>query len=112
MSIISQLSQGEFVGIVSDNFGEEIDRKIFRGKIQVEKNRLDQIKKPIPKVIENEELDKIIHGNFDRIVEEVDIIIENLLHADDNDDGEEDLSLTDKKDNNDDDNLSFLDEDF
>jgi TraM recognition site of TraD and TraG len=79
VSVISQLSQGEFVGLVSDNFGEEIERKIFRGKIKVDKDRLDQIKKPIPNIIEDEDLVKIINGNFDRIVEEVDIIVENLL---------------------------------
>ena len=77
---ISQLSQGEFVGVVSDNFGEEIDRKIFRGKIKVE-DRYDQVKKPMPTFFEKEQLDEIINGNFNRIVEEVDIIINSELYG-------------------------------
>ncbi len=79
VSTISQLSQGEFVGIVADNFGEEINRKIFRGKIKVDK-RIDQIKKPIPETIEEENLDELIEGNFNRIVTEIDILISNELN--------------------------------
>jgi hypothetical protein len=92
VSVISQLSQGEFVGIISDNFGEEVERKIFRGKIKVEKNRTDQIKKPLPKVIDEEDFDKLISGNFDRIVEEVDILIDNLLYADEENDEDQENS--------------------
>lgn len=79
VSAISQLSQGEFVGVVADNFGEEINRKIFRGKIKVEK-RTDQIKNEIPTIIEGEMIDKVLNGNFERIVKEVDILIENELY--------------------------------
>ncbi|BFO68485.1 conjugal transfer protein MobC [Chryseobacterium sp. KCF3-3] len=79
VSTISQLSQGEFVGVVADNFGEEINRKIFRGKIEVEK-RTDQIKKEIPTVIEGEMINEVLNGNFERIVKEVDILIENELY--------------------------------
>jgi len=78
VSTISQLSQGEFVGIVADNFGEEINRKIFRGKIKVDK-RTDQIKKPIPLTIEEDNLDELVEGNFNRIVSEIDILITNEL---------------------------------
>ncbi len=76
VSTISQLSQGEFVGIISDNFGEEIERKVFRGHIKVDK-RTDQVKKAIPKVIEEDNLDDLLNGNFRRIVEEIDIILAN-----------------------------------
>ena len=80
VSTISQLSQGEFVGIVSDNFGEEIERKVFRGHITVDK-RSDQSKKPIPKVIETENLNDLLNGNFRRVVEEIDIILAlSLIH--------------------------------
>lgn len=79
VSAISQLSQGEFVGVVADNFGEEINRKIFRGKIKVEK-RTDQIKKEIPTIIEGEMINEVLNGNFERIVKEVDILIENELY--------------------------------
>ena len=78
ISTISQLSQGEFVGIVADNFGEEIDRKIFRGKIKVDK-RTDQIKTPMPTVIEESELVGLVDGNFKRIVDEIDILLAHEL---------------------------------
>lgn len=79
VSIISQLSQGEFVGVVADNFGEEISRKIFRGKIKIDK-RTDQIKKDMPTIIEGELISEVLNGNFERIVKEVDILIENELY--------------------------------
>ncbi|MDH7445853.1 TraM recognition domain-containing protein [Aquimarina sp. 2201CG14-23] len=79
VATISQLSQGEFVGVVSDNFGEEIGRKIFRGKIKVDQ-RNDQIKKPIPDTIDAENLDDLVNGNFNRIVQEIDILIANELY--------------------------------
>ncbi|WP_025741809.1 type IV secretory system conjugative DNA transfer family protein [Aquimarina pacifica] len=79
VATISQLSQGEFVGVVADNFGEEIDRKIFRGKIKVDK-RTDQIKDPIPLTIgDDNDIDVLLDGNFNRIVAEIDILIENEL---------------------------------
>lgn len=79
VSTISQLSQGEFVGLVSDNFGEEINRKIFRGKIKVDK-RSDQIKFPIPNIIEEDtDIEELLDGNFNRIVEEIDILITSEL---------------------------------
>ncbi|WP_271781963.1 TraM recognition domain-containing protein [Aquimarina algiphila] len=75
VSTISQLSQGEFVGLVSDNFGEEINRKIFRGKIKIDK-RFDQIKSPIPNIIEEDtDIEELLDGNFNRIVDEIDILI-------------------------------------
>ncbi|CAZ97237.1 type IV secretory system conjugative DNA transfer family protein [Zobellia galactanivorans] len=78
VSTISQLSQGEFVGIVADNFGEEIKQKVFRGHIKVDK-RTDQIKKDIPFVINEDNLEELLDGNFKRIVDEIDIIIANEL---------------------------------
>ncbi len=80
VSTISQLSQGEFVGIVADNFGEEIERKIFRGKIKVDK-RTDQVKSPMPTVIEESELVGLVDGNFKRIVDEIDILLAFELDA-------------------------------
>ncbi|MEE1964574.1 type IV secretory system conjugative DNA transfer family protein [Allomuricauda taeanensis] len=76
---ISQLSQGEFIGMVSDNFGEEIKRKIFRGKIKVDK-RKDQVKGEIPDVLNDVDIPNLLNGNFNRIVEEIDIIVSNLLY--------------------------------
>jgi len=80
VATISQLSQGEFVGIVADNFGEEIHRKIFRGKIEVDK-RNDQIKTPIPSTIdEDKDIEALLNGNFNRIVAEIDILIDEELY--------------------------------
>ncbi len=78
VATISQLSQGEFVGVVADNFGEEINRKIFRGKIKVEK-RFDQVKKAIPNVLEEDNLESLLEGNLSRIVDEIDILVANEL---------------------------------
>ncbi len=80
VATISQLSQGEFVGIVADNFGEEINRKIFRGKIKIDK-RVDQIPTAIPKALEEEDdVESLVNGNFNRIVEEIDILIASELY--------------------------------
>ncbi|WP_378188160.1 TraM recognition domain-containing protein [Aquimarina sp. W85] len=80
VATISQLSQGEFVGLVSDNFGEEIERKIFRGKIKVDK-RHDQIKSDIPMIIgEDSNIEELLNGNFERIVHEIDMLIASELH--------------------------------
>lgn len=78
-SVISQLSQGEFVGVVSDNFGESIDRKIFRGSIKIDK-RHDQIKKKIPNAMDIQNLDDIVEKNFKRIIAEIDILVDNELY--------------------------------
>ena len=39
-SKISGLSQGMFVGAVSDNFGERIDQKIFHAEIVVDSEKV------------------------------------------------------------------------
>lgn len=50
-SKISNLSQGEFVGSVCDNFGEKIEQKIFHCEIVVDNERVaaeTKAYKPIP----------------------------------------------------------------
>ncbi len=79
VSTISQLSQGEFVGVVADNFGEEIKQKVFRGHIKVDK-RTDQVKKDIPLAIDEDNMEELLDGNFKRITDEIDIIIVNELY--------------------------------
>ncbi|WP_340200118.1 TraM recognition domain-containing protein [Ascidiimonas sp. W6] len=81
VSTISQLSQGEFVGVVADNFGESIERKIFRGKIKVEAERHDQIKIPLPITIPEESLEELVNGNYNRIIEEINILVSYELDA-------------------------------
>ncbi|WP_166923404.1 type IV secretory system conjugative DNA transfer family protein [Flavobacterium poyangense] len=79
-SRISQLSQGEFVGLLADNFGQELDRKIFRGTIVPDKGRQSIQKKELPKNQQlPEDLDLYIGLNFKRITEEISIIIDNEL---------------------------------
>lgn len=79
-SRISQLSQGEFVGVLADNFGQELNRKIFRGTIIPDKRRQHIEKKVLPT---NKDLPKdlelYIGLNFKRITDEISIIIENEL---------------------------------
>jgi murein DD-endopeptidase MepM/ murein hydrolase activator NlpD len=76
---IANLSQGEFVGVVSDNFGQEIKTKIFRGKIKIDK-RTDQVKGEIPNVFEESQVDdNLINNNFKRVIEEIDVLIDNEL---------------------------------
>ena len=79
-SRISQLSQGEFCGLLADNFGEELKRKIFRGKIEINKQRKN-IKKVDLEKNKNlpENLEEYLDMNFKRIIEEVNIIIDNEL---------------------------------
>ena len=52
-SKISTLSQGVFVGAVSDNFGEEIEQKIFHARIVVDNDAVKKEMaeyKPIPEI--------------------------------------------------------------
>ena len=71
---ISQLSQGEFVGIVSDTFGQQIELKAFRGFVSPSKR--DQGNEPVP--MKYPEITKeTIAENAKRIQQEVsDIILE------------------------------------
>lgn len=87
-SKIATLSQGTFVGAVSDNFGEEIDQKIFHARIVVDS---EQVKwetasyEPIPIISHfkdadgNDNMQAQIKANYDRIKEEVLQIIEDEL---------------------------------
>lgn len=83
-SKISNLSQGMFVGAVTDNFGEEIDQKIFHCKIAVD---VDKVKKetaeyvPIPNISDftdkqgEDRMDERIQANYNRIKREVTQIV-------------------------------------
>lgn len=85
---ISNLSQGMFVGSVTDNFGEKIDQKIFHAEIVVDKNKLDRELAryiPIPPLTdfrdENgvDRMDEIIQANYERIKEETSRIVTDEL---------------------------------
>lgn len=87
-SKIATLSQGTFVGAVSDNFGEEIDQKIFHAQIVVDSaqvKRETDAYEPIPEIcsfIDAEGKDRMqeqIQANYDRIKAEVLQIIDDEL---------------------------------
>lgn len=83
-SKIANLSQGTFVGAVSDNFGEKIDQKIFHAEIIVDHAKVDAEMKAYKKIpIINEFKDKDgndimmqqIGRNYDRIKADAQAII-------------------------------------
>ena len=98
-SKISTLTQGMFVGAVSDNFDERIDQKIFHAEIVVDNAKVakeTKAYKPIPVITDfrdengNDCMDEMIHQNYNRIKADVKQIVldeierisndENLSH--------------------------------
>ena len=87
-SKIANLSQGMFVGAVSDNFGERIDQKIFHSQIVVDNDKVADETKAYQEIpVINDFLDddgkdimaEQIQYNYDRIkVDVVDIVSEEL----------------------------------
>ena len=85
---ISNLSQGMFAGAVADNFGEEIEQKVFHAKIVVDTAAVAREEKsyvPIPQISffedENGEdcMERQIEENYDRIRVEVNQIIKDEM---------------------------------
>ena len=85
-SKISNLTQGMFVGAVSDNFDERIEQKIFHAEIVVDSNKVSAEMKayqqiPIITNFKNEDgpdnLKETIEANYKRIKQEVLILVEN-----------------------------------
>jgi DNA-binding transcriptional regulator YbjK len=82
-STISNLSQGNFVGAVADNFGEEIDQKVFHCKIKVDVKAIaaeTKAYKPIP-IIKNfvdangvDHADEQLKANYFQIKQDVEDI--------------------------------------
>ena len=79
-SKISNLTQGMFVGAVSDNFDESIDQKIFHAEIVVDSAKVSAEMKayqPIPIIAEftNEDgfdnLTEIIGANYKRVKQDI-----------------------------------------
>ena len=76
-SKISGLTQGTFVGAVADNFGEEIDQKVFHAKILVDvakTKREAEAYQPIPDITSfadsatgEDETEQIIRANYNTI---------------------------------------------
>ena len=87
-SKISGLTQGMFVGSVSDNFDERIEQKIFHAEIVVDNEKVaaeTKAYKPIPVITDfTDENGKdcmrdMIHENYNRIKEEVKKIVKDEL---------------------------------
>ena len=84
-SKISNLTQGMFVGAVSDNFDERIEQKIFRAEIVVDSAKVSAEMKayqPIPIIAEfinedgSDNLRETIEANYKRVKQEVLSLIE------------------------------------
>ena len=80
VSKISNLTQGMFVGAVSDNFDERIDQKMFHAEIVIDSAKVSAEMKtylPIPTIIDikGEEnpnyLNEIIEANYRRVKHEI-----------------------------------------
>ncbi len=93
-SKISNLSQGTFVGSVSDNFGEKIDQKIFHAEIIVDHTKVSAEEKAYKKIpIINTFLDKNgndimlqqIQRNYDQIKADAQVIINEEMERIKND---------------------------
>lgn len=87
-SKISNLSQGTFVGSVADNFGEEIDQKIFHSRIIVDSAKVSaetKAYKKIPIVNEfkdengNDIMQEQIERNYSCIKDEVEQIVQDEM---------------------------------
>ena len=87
-SKISGLTQGMFVGAVSDNFDERIDQKIFHAEIVVDTEKVSKetkAYKPIPIITDftdengNDNMDQMVKENYIQIKKDVKDIVTNEL---------------------------------
>jgi len=87
-SKISGLTQGMFVGSVSDNYGERIEQKIFHCEIVVDAGKVkreEKAYKPIPVITDftdengNDCMKETVQANYRRIKEEVKQIVKDEL---------------------------------
>ena len=93
-SKISTLSQGMFVGAVTDNFGETIDQKIFHAQIVVDNEAVQKetaAYQPIPEISNfldmdgNDTMDQQIQANYRQIKQDIVELVENELIRIEND---------------------------
>ena len=91
---ISNLTQGMFVGAVSDNFDERIDQKIFHAEIVVDVAKISAETKayePIPVIAEfthkdgSDNLGETIEANYKRIKSDVLALVETEIERIKND---------------------------
>ena len=93
-SKISNLTQGMFVGAVSDNFDERIEQKIFHAEIVVDVAKVSAEAKayqPIPIIAEflnedgSDSLSETIEANYKRVKQEILSLVENEIERIKND---------------------------
>lgn len=93
-SKISTLSQGMFVGAVTDNFGETIDQKIFHAQIVVDNDAVQRetaAYQPIPEISSfldaegNDTMEQQIQANYRQIKQDIVELVENELIRIEND---------------------------
>lgn len=93
-SKISTLTQGMFVGAVSDNFDERIEQKIFHSEIVVDNEKVSQEMKSYQKIPQitsfldvngNNTLDQTIQANYRQVKLDVEAIIDLELKRIEND---------------------------
>ena len=87
-SKISNLTQGIFVGAVSDNFDERIDQKIFHAKIVVDSVKVSAEMKayqPIPVIVEfknedgSDNLKETIEANYRKVKQEILTLVDSEI---------------------------------
>ena len=93
-SKISTLSQGMFVGAVTDNFGETIDQKVFHAQIVVDNDAVQKETtsyQPIPEISSfldengNDTMEQQIQANYQQIKQDIVELVENELIRIEND---------------------------
>ena len=93
-SKISNLTQGMFVGAVSDNFDERIEQKIFHAEIVVDVAKVSaeaKVYQPIPFIAEflnedgSDSLSETIEANYKRVKQEILSLVESEIERIKND---------------------------
>ena len=93
-SKISSLSQGMFVGAVSDDFSQKIKQKFFHAQILIDSNRIKSQEmnyKKIPTLTSftdykgNDHLDRAITDNYNQIKKDVELLVKNEIKRIEND---------------------------
>ena len=93
-SKISNLTQGMFVGAVSDNFDERIEQKIFHAEIVVDNEQVKRETagyKKLPQIIDfrdedgNDRMQEEIQANYNRVKQEVQQIVTDEMERIKND---------------------------
>lgn len=93
-SKISSLSQGMFVGAVSDDFSQKIKQKFFHAQILIDSNRIKSQEmnyKKIPTLTSftdykgNDHLDRAITDNYNQIKKDIELLVKNEIKRIEND---------------------------